>query len=159
MFWMFLWFCLSLDYYISVNIEDILKMKKSNRKLCPCSFHDLLHKNSFKTSFHGQTVMQLPQRFWNISVYRAERPPPPASGAVVKYALVQMPGVYPGPFKAQLWVLVNKKARAFVKMTKTWQFRQPALPPAFPSEKHEIARAFYVKYDQNYGLWCPAGNA
>ncbi len=38
-------------------------------------------------------------------------------------------------------------------MTKTWQFRQPALPRAFPGEKHEIARAFYVKYDQNYGLW------
>ncbi len=37
-------------------------------------------------------------------------------------------------------------------MTKTWQFRQPALPPAFPAEKHEIVRAFYVKYDQDYGL-------
>ncbi len=37
----------SLDYYISVNIEDIFKMKKSNRKLCPCSFHDLLNKNTF----------------------------------------------------------------------------------------------------------------
>jgi hypothetical protein len=37
-------------------------------------------------------------------------------------------------------------------MTKTWQFRQPALPRAFPGEKHEIARAFCVKYDQNYGL-------
>jgi hypothetical protein len=49
-------------------------------------------------------------------------------------------------------VVVDKKARALVKMTKTWQFRQPALPRAFPGEKHEIARAFYVKYDQNYGL-------
>jgi hypothetical protein len=38
-------------------------------------------------------------------------------------------------------------------MTKTWQFRQPALPRAFPSKKHEIAHAFYVKYDQKYGLW------
>ncbi len=37
-------------------------------------------------------------------------------------------------------------------MTKTWRFRQPALPRAFPDKKHEIARAFCVKYDQNYGL-------
>jgi hypothetical protein len=50
-------------------------------------------------------------------------------------------------------VLVDKKARAFAKMIKTWQIRQPALPRAFPSEKHEIARAFYVKNDQNYVLW------
>ncbi len=50
-------------------------------------------------------------------------------------------------------MVVDKKARAFVKMIKTWQCRQPALPRAFPGEKHEIARAFYVKYDQNYGLW------
>jgi hypothetical protein len=50
-------------------------------------------------------------------------------------------------------VVVDKKARAFVKTTKTQQFRQPALPRAFPGEKQEIARAFYVKYDQNYGLW------
>jgi hypothetical protein len=34
-------------------------------------------------------------------------------------------------------------------MTKTWQIRQPVLPRAFLGEKHEIARAFYVKYDQN----------
>jgi hypothetical protein len=47
-------------------------------------------------------------------------------------------------------VVVDKKARAFAKMTKTWQFRQPALPRAFPGEKHEIASAFYVEYDQNY---------
>ncbi len=40
-------------------------------------------------------------------------------------------------------------------MTKTWQFCQPALPRAFPDEKHEIARAFCVKYDQNYGLRTP----
>ncbi len=44
-------------------------------------------------------------------------------------------------------------------MTKTWQFRQPALPCAFSGEKHVLARAFNVKYDQNYGLrikkiWC-----
>jgi hypothetical protein len=50
-------------------------------------------------------------------------------------------------------VVVDKKARAFVKMTKTRQFRQPALPRAFTGEKHEIARAFYAKYDPNYGLW------
>jgi hypothetical protein len=37
-------------------------------------------------------------------------------------------------------------------MTKTWQFCKPALSRAFPGEKHEVARAFYVKYDQNYGL-------
>jgi hypothetical protein len=49
-------------------------------------------------------------------------------------------------------VVVDKKARAFVKMTKTWQFSKPALSRAFPGEKHEVARAFYVKYDQNYGL-------
>ncbi len=47
-------------------------------------------------------------------------------------------------------MVVDKKARAFAKMTKTWQFRQPALPRAFPGEKHEIASAFYVEYDQNY---------
>ncbi len=35
-------------------------------------------------------------------------------------------------------------------MTKTLQFRQPALPRAFPSENHMPVRAFYV--DQNYGL-------
>ncbi len=59
---MFLWFlrfCFSLDCYISVNNEDILKIKESYRKLYPCSFHDLLHKNSFKTSLHGENVMQL----------------------------------------------------------------------------------------------------
>ncbi len=28
-----------------------------------------------------------------------------------------------------------------------------ALSLAFPGKKHEIALAFYVKYDQNYGLW------
>ncbi len=50
-------------------------------------------------------------------------------------------------------MLVDKKARAFAKMTKTWQIRQPALPRAFPGEKHKIARTFYVKNDQNYGLW------
>jgi hypothetical protein len=49
-------------------------------------------------------------------------------------------------------VVIDKKARAFVKMTKTRQFGKPALPRAFTSEKHEIARAFYAKYDQNYGL-------
>jgi hypothetical protein len=49
-------------------------------------------------------------------------------------------------------MVVDKKARAFVKMTKTRQFGQPALPRAFTGEKHEIARAFYAKYDQNYGL-------
>ncbi len=52
-------------------------------------------------------------------------------------------------------MVVDKKVRAFVKMTKTWQFRQPALPRAFPGEKHELVRAFYVKYDQNYGLCNP----
>ncbi len=70
------------------------------------------------------------------------------------YALLQKPGVYPGRLKHELWVLVDKKAHAFAKMTKTWPIRQPALPRAFPGEKHEIARAFYVKNDQNYGLWC-----
>ncbi len=50
-------------------------------------------------------------------------------------------------------MVVDKKARAFVKMTKTRQYGQPALPRAFTGEKHEIARAFYAKYDQNYGLW------
>jgi hypothetical protein len=49
-------------------------------------------------------------------------------------------------------VVVDKKVRAFVKMTKTRQFGQPALPRAFTGEKHKIARAFYAKYDQNYGL-------
>ncbi len=39
-------------------------------------------------------------------------------------------------------------------MTKTWQFRKSALSHAFPGEKHEIAHASYVKYDQNYGLSC-----
>ncbi len=52
-------------------------------------------------------------------------------------------------------MVVDKKARAFLKMSKTWQFRKPALSRAFPGEKHEIARAFYVKYDQNYGLRYP----
>jgi hypothetical protein len=47
-------------------------------------------------------------------------------------------------------VVVDKKVCAFVKMTKTLQFRQPALPRAFPSENHMPVRAFYV--DQNYGL-------
>jgi hypothetical protein len=54
-------------------------------------------------------------------------------------------------------VVVDKKARTFLKMSKTWQFRKPALYRAFPGKKHEIARAFYVKYDQNYGLWSPNG--
>jgi hypothetical protein len=48
----------------------------------------------------------------------------------------------------ELLVVVDKKARAFVKMTETWQIRQPALPRAFPRPSH----AFRVKYDQNYGL-------
>ncbi len=49
-------------------------------------------------------------------------------------------------------MVVDKKERNFVKMTKTWQFFKPTLSRAFPGEKREVARAFYVKYDQNYGL-------
>jgi hypothetical protein len=43
-------------------------------------------------------------RFLNISVCRAERGPPPHhpnSCDVIKYALLQKPGVYPGLFKAR----------------------------------------------------------
>jgi hypothetical protein len=41
-------------------------------------------------------------RFLNISVCRAERGPHhPASCDVIKYVLLQKPGVYPGPFKAR----------------------------------------------------------
>ncbi len=49
-------------------------------------------------------------------------------------------------------MVVDKKARAFVKITKTWQFRQPEQSRAFTGKKHALAHAFYVKYDQNYGL-------
>ncbi len=62
------------------------------------------------------------------------------------------PGYTPGRLKHELWAVVDKKARAFVKMTKTGQFCKPALSRAFPGEKHEVVRAFYVKYDQHYGL-------
>jgi hypothetical protein len=37
-------------------------------------------------------------------------------------------------------------------MTKTWQFRQSALPRAFSGEKHALARSFYVKFERNYEL-------
>jgi hypothetical protein len=49
-------------------------------------------------------------------------------------------------------VVVDEKARAFVKMFKTLQIRETALPHAFPGQKNALVRAFWLKYDQNYGL-------
>jgi hypothetical protein len=43
--------------------------------------------------------------------------------------------------------------RAFLlKYPKLNKFCKPALPRAFPGEKHVLARAFWIKYDQNYEL-------
>ncbi len=63
------------------------------------------------------------------------------------------PRVCPGLIEAWVWVVVDEKARAFVKTSKTSQIRQPALPRAFPGQKHALVGAFQFKYDQNYGLW------
>ncbi len=86
---------------------------------------------------------------------REATPHPIIPPAVTSWSMrfCKSPGYTPGRLKHELWVVVDKKERAFVKMTKTWQFRQPVLPRAFSGEKHAQARAFNVKYDQNYGLW------
>ena len=39
--------------------------------------------------------------FGKILCVEQRGPPPPASCDVIKYALLQKPGVYPGPFKAR----------------------------------------------------------
>jgi hypothetical protein len=47
-----------------------------------------------------------------------------------------------------------KKSALLLKRPKLNNSASPRyVPRAFPGEKQALARAFCVKYDQNYGLW------
>jgi hypothetical protein len=69
---------------------------------------------------------------------------------------LKSPGYTPGRLKHELCVVLGEKARAFGKTSKTKQTRKCGLARAFPGQKRALARAFWSKYDQYYGLWtCP----
>jgi hypothetical protein len=61
-------------------------------------------------------------------------------------------GVYPGPLKSRsLNGTQEKKVRAFVR-TQNVQNLTNSFVRAFPSQQHELVRAFLLKYDQSYIL-------
>ncbi len=66
MFWWFLGFCLSLDYYISDYIEDILKMKKVVESCVHALFMTFYTKIRLKQVFMAKTSCSYVYRgdFW-----------------------------------------------------------------------------------------------
>ncbi len=57
-------------------------------------------------------------------------------------------GVIPGRLKHELCVVLDEKARAYVKLLNLTNKKARA----FPGQKHMLAYAFWSKYDQNYGV-------
>jgi hypothetical protein len=65
---------------------------------------------------------------------------------------LKSPEYTPGRLKHELRVVLDEKARAFGKTSKTKQKGKCGLALALPGQKRALARAFWSKYDQNYGL-------
>ncbi len=69
-------------------------------------------------------------------VEQREAPPATIPPAVTSYSrrFCKSPGCTPGRLKHELYVVVDKKAHAFVKMTKTWHLRRPRYLVLLPSK-------------------------